>query len=179
MMCAAWGVERCAHADEDLARFEQGRRRPLEPARQALAAQPLHHHVVPAVGQRAEREHVDDVRVADVVDRARLEDEPLDRLGVRAQLAAQHLDRGALADHRVHGAVHLTHPTLADQSLDPVLADDGPDLEHCVAPSNSRAARLRERERGSRRGRGRIDRSCRPADPRRCEAPRSSVRVSA
>src|SRR5574337_777983 len=54
----------------------------------------------------ADREHVDDVRVPDLVDDTRLLDEAIERDRVLAQLAAQHLDRGALADQRVHRGVH-------------------------------------------------------------------------
>ena len=39
----------------------------------------LHHEVVATVGERPEREDVDDVRIADLIDHARLVDEALDR----------------------------------------------------------------------------------------------------
>ena len=64
---------------EDLDRLVERQRPRSSRSREALALQPLHHEVAAAVGQRAEREHVDDVGVADLVDRARLLDEALDR----------------------------------------------------------------------------------------------------
>ena len=97
-----------------------------EPLAQALAAQPLHDEVVAAVGQRAEREDVDDVRVPDLVDRPRLLDEPLDRLRVQRQLRMQHLDRGTLRDHGMDRGVHPSHPACAERPLDAVLAHHHP-----------------------------------------------------
>src|SRR4051812_23626451 len=68
--------------------------------------------------------------MADLIDRARFEHESFDRFRVGTQLRAQHLDRGALADHRMNGAVDLSHPALAEQAFDAVLADERTDLEH-------------------------------------------------
>jgi hypothetical protein len=61
--------------------------------------------------------------VPDAVDRLRLLDEALDLVGVRAQIAAEHLDRDALADHRMDRGVDGPHPTPADALFDRVLAD--------------------------------------------------------
>jgi hypothetical protein len=81
---------------------------------------------VPAVGELAEREDVDDVAVPDLVDRARLGDEPRHDLVVGGVLARQHLDRDALADQRLDRAIHRAEPAAPDRALDLVLADRGP-----------------------------------------------------
>ena len=95
----------------------------LEPIGQALAVEELHHEVVAPVGQPPEREDVDDVRVADLVDRARLVDEPAHQLGIGGDLRRQHLDRDALADDGLDAGVDRPHAALADLALDAVLAD--------------------------------------------------------
>lgn len=90
-----------------------------------VTEQQLHHVVVPPVGELPEREDVDDVLVADLVDRSRLGHEPRDDLRRRRILPVEHLDRGRLADDRVHRAVHGAEPADAEQPLDDVLADLG------------------------------------------------------
>ena len=57
----------------------------LHPIAKRAAVESLHHEVAAAIGERAEREDVDDVRVADLIDRPRLLHEALDRLAVHAQ----------------------------------------------------------------------------------------------
>ena len=54
-----------------------------------LAVEELHHVVLAAVGELAEREDVDDVAVADLVDRARLGDEPRHHLRIDRELASR------------------------------------------------------------------------------------------
>ena len=74
-------------------------------------------------GSVDEIEHVDDALVTDQVDRARLGEEPLDRVAALAALARQHLDRDAAADRRVHALVDAAHAADAEQARDPVRAD--------------------------------------------------------
>ena len=95
----------------------------LQAIGQALAVEKLHREVVALVGQPPEREDVDDVRVADLVDGARLVDEPAHQLRVRGDVRRQNLDRDALADHGLDGRVDRPHPALADLAEDAVLAD--------------------------------------------------------
>src|SRR6185295_6477699 len=76
-----------------------------------------------AVGERAEREDVDDVTVADLIDRARFGDEPRHHLGIDRELAGEDLDGNDLADQRMDSLEHRTKTTLADLALDRVLAD--------------------------------------------------------
>ena len=104
-----------------------------------LAVEALHHVVVAAVGELAELEDVDDVAVADLVDRARLGGEPLDHRRVGGVLAREHLDRDLLADHRMRRAIHGAEAALAEQRLDHVLADLGSDRKLRI-PVRSRAA---------------------------------------
>ena len=90
---------------------------------QRLAFEQIHQVVVAAVGQRAEVEDVDDVRMADLVDRARLGHEPLDRRGLVRELGLQHLDRRALADQRMRRRVDDAHAAGAEHVLDDIAAD--------------------------------------------------------
>src|SRR5690606_1669220 len=68
-------------------------------------------------------EDVDDVAVADLVDRPRLGDEPRHHRRIRRVLAAQHLDGDLLADERVLGAEHRAEAALPDLGRNDVLAD--------------------------------------------------------
>ena len=72
------GVERVADLEQDRDRLGQRQPAAPQPRRERLALQPLHDEVAAPVGQLAEGEHVDDVRMADLVDRARLLHEALD-----------------------------------------------------------------------------------------------------
>jgi hypothetical protein len=97
---------------------------------QRLTRQPLHHEVAPPAERLAEREDIDDVGMADLVDDTRFVDEARHRDRVRAQLFLEHLDRGALADHRMDGREHDPHPADAEPALDPVLTEHRARLEH-------------------------------------------------
>jgi hypothetical protein len=87
---------------------------------------------LPAVGQAAEREDVDDVGMADLVDGARLLQEPLDGRGIVRQRRLQHLDRGALADHRVSRGVHDAHAAAAELAVDRVATDVRTELDAAI-----------------------------------------------
>src|SRR5690242_1341526 len=65
--------------------------------------------VAAAIGEHAEVVDVDDVRVADLIDRAGLELEALDGGGILGQLRLEDLDRSALADQRMRCGVHEAH----------------------------------------------------------------------
>jgi len=84
--------------------------------------------MIPAVCV-AEIVDLDDVLAADLVDRARLLEEPLDDFLVRRQLAMDDLERDLLADQRMLGEVDGTHPAGADLGQDPVVADRLPGAE--------------------------------------------------
>ena len=65
---------------------------------QRHAVEQLHHVVWAAVGELPEREDVDDVAVADLVDRARLGDEARDDRRIGGVPSAEDFDRGRFAD---------------------------------------------------------------------------------
>jgi hypothetical protein len=109
-----------------------------DPAVEGLAVEVLHHIVVAAVVERPEREDVDDVVVADLVDRARLGHEPRHHLRIDREPLRQHLDRDQLADQRVHRLEHRTEAALPQLGLDPVLADDLAGLEVRIDPAAAR-----------------------------------------
>jgi hypothetical protein len=117
-----------------------------------LALEPLHHVVLAPVGQLTEREDVDDVAMADLVDRLRLGLEARHHLLVGRVLARQHLDRDALADDRLQGEVHRAEPTPAEHFLDLVLADREPRCEILIgtAVTRRRVADRRRRVTGDR-----------------------------
>ena len=89
---------------------------------EALADQPLHDEERPPVRKAAEAEDIDDVRVADLVDRARFLDEPRDGVVVPRQLGVEHLDGRPLPDDRVDDRVDLPHAAGAEAGLDLVFA---------------------------------------------------------
>ena len=126
-----------------------------------LALQPLHHEVRAPVGQHAEREDVDEVRMADLIDRARLVDEALDGVLIGAQPPRDHLDRDLLADERMRGGEHRRHAALAELALDAVLADHRAGAQILFA----RNADRRCQDLARRGARGRQDRPVLGADP--------------
>src|SRR3569623_1839385 len=99
------GPERTHELPRDAAGGLDAELAELLPLAQRLALQPLHDEVRAAIRRGAEREHVDDVRVADLVADARLGAEPLH--GLRLAVAAQDLDRRALPNHGVLREVHV------------------------------------------------------------------------
>ena len=159
MSCACAASSARAMPSRIVARLGDRHRAVREPRLEILAAQPLHHEVDAAVGKLAEREHVDDVRVADLVDRLRLVHEPIDLRLVRAQLGLQHLDRGRLADQRMDRVVHRAHRTFADLRLHLVLADRtaGDEVDQ---KARSRHAPLQRRSRRPSVRRGRVAFGC-------------------
>src|SRR4029079_12319116 len=116
-------LQRLADLAQQPARLVGLERAALQTIGQAEAVEELHREVVALVGQPPEREDVDDVRVADLVDGARLVDEAPNQLGVRSDVRRQHLDRDALADDGLDGRVDRAHPALAYLAQDAVLAD--------------------------------------------------------
>ena len=120
-------VRRLERVDDLQEHVERARHRHaplLHALAERLALQPLHHEVRAPVGQHAEREDVDEVRMADLIDRARLVDEALDGVLVGAQPPRDHLDRDLLADERMGRGEHRRHAAFAELPLDAVLADD-------------------------------------------------------
>ena len=95
-----------------------------------LALQVLHHEVELAVGRRAEVADVDDVLVTDLVDRLRLDHEARHHLGVARQLGVDGLHGHLLADHRVLGEKHHTHPALSELGGDLVVPYGLSDVNH-------------------------------------------------
>ena len=92
-----------------------------------LALQELHDEVVPVVLGDVEVEDLEDVVVADDVDRSGFVEEAIDDLLVRGVLRMEELDRHARADDRMLGHVHRAHPALAEHLRHPVAADIAPD----------------------------------------------------
>ncbi len=92
-------IERARDAAQDRERLRE--RQPLlrrEVLVERRAVEQLHHVVLATVRQLSEREDVDDVAMADLIDRPRLGDEARDHLRVRRELTIQDLDGGMLAD---------------------------------------------------------------------------------
>ena len=131
------GAERPADCVQDLGDFIEAEAPAPDARRQAFAFEPLHDEVAASAFERAEGEDVDDVRVANLIDRARLLHEPFDRRRVGAELARDHLDSGLLADERVDRGEHLAHSTRAEVALYPVVAD------HCAWRDDRRLPGLR------------------------------------
>ena len=141
-------VERAGDRAQDRQRVGQRDRATGQQLVERLAVEKLHHVVLAAVRELAEREDVDDVAVADLVDRASLGHESRNDRGVRGEPAREHLDRDALADQRLHRPVHRAEATPADRLLGHVLSDLGPGREVLVG---WRIARCREVVRRCRR----------------------------
>ena len=120
---AVSGFEPGGDLVEDEAGLGGGDRAALHPLAKRLALEEVHHEIAAAVGEGSEREDIDDVGVADPVDRPRLLDEALDGRGVVRQLGLEDLDRRALADHRMRRGVDDAHATATELALDDVTAD--------------------------------------------------------
>ncbi len=115
------GFERASERPDHLADLVEGEARTRDARTQRLALEPLHHEVAAAVLGLSEREHVDDVRVTDLIHDARFVDEPLDVERRATELGLQHLHSRALADQRMHRRIHHTHSAFADLRLDAVV----------------------------------------------------------
>ena len=131
MPCSCDAVERVG----DLRADDHGARRieaafALEAIGQRLALQVLHDEVELAARRRSEVGDVDDVLVADLVDRLRLGDEARDDLGVARELGVDRLERDLLADHGVLGEVHDSHAPLAQPGCEPVVPYRLTDVDH-------------------------------------------------
>jgi len=75
-------------------------------SRQALAFEKLHHHIGHALGQEADVDDIDDVRMMDGVGRARFVQKSLDQLRVGGQLRFENLHRSLAAKQRVLRQIH-------------------------------------------------------------------------
>src|SRR6185369_15727164 len=118
-----------ADLPEDPPRLGGGEGPRLQALGQIRPLEVLHDEERPRVGQRAEREDVDDVRVADLVDRARLLDEPANQVGDVRALLRQHLDGDPLADDGMVPRIDGAHPPFGELAIDDVLAELGSRLE--------------------------------------------------
>ena len=90
---------------------------------QRHAVQELHHEVVPAFVGDVEVEDLDDVVVADEVDRPRLVEEAVHHRLLGRVLRMQHLDRDLGPDGRVLAQIDGAHSAFAEELGDPVRAD--------------------------------------------------------
>ena len=107
----------------------------LQPLRQALAFQELHHQEQPgraaAVGrQLAHVVERADVGMLETRDAARLPFEAIAPGGVRGHFGRQHLDGHGAIETRVGGAIDLAHAALANQAENLVRAKPGAGREH-------------------------------------------------
>ena len=133
------------------------RKRHRLPWRQRAVGQPLPqrrpleqlHGGVHAPVRGAEIVDRQDVRVGESSHRLRLALKALQHRRVFPDLGGQHLHRDVAVELRIAGAVHLAHPTRADQLADLVSAQPGPDVQ-CHDPDfTSTRAATAKREMGS------------------------------
>ena len=94
-----------------------------EPRLEIGAAQQLEHAVGAVDDVLDEIDRLDDVRVAQPVDRVGFLEEPRDRLLAARQLLAQHLDRDVAVELRVARDVDVAHPALAEQTHEAIGAE--------------------------------------------------------
>jgi hypothetical protein len=86
---------------------------------------------------------LDDVLVGDRVGVTRLAHEPLAETGLAREIGRQQLQGALLARLRVLGEVHHPHPTLAEQAVEAVAADERSDADvlcHAGIPSTADGA---------------------------------------
>ena len=102
---------------------------PVDQTRQRHAVEELHHEEEAPIAGAPEVRDVDDVLVADRGGRLRLLHEALHHVRVARHVAAQDLERHALAEHRVGDEVDDAHPAFADHLLDAVATVDDPAQE--------------------------------------------------
>src|SRR2546427_492286 len=95
----------------------------LDQILERLALEELHHEVHRPLRQDAEVGDVDDVRVVDRGRRARLAEEPMDRLLIARELRVQDLHRHRLLDVDVLAEIHRPHAAAAEDLVEPVVAD--------------------------------------------------------
>ena len=112
----------CARDRDDLGRMERAARDAIG---EALALEQLHHEVRTAIGEVAEVEHVDDVRMTHARRRARLAQEPLRGRGVAARRPCERSTLSAYvpAEHGVLDAKHRAHAAFAEGLDHPVVTD--------------------------------------------------------
>jgi hypothetical protein len=121
-------VQRPHHVERDLAR-QRRRERP--------ALEVFHDVEVVALRRHAEVMDLDDVLVADLVDRAGFLEEPRHDVAIAGQLVVDHLERHPLADQRVLREVDRTHPTRPDLVQDAIVTDGLTGRDHEPAGSVS------------------------------------------
>jgi hypothetical protein len=119
-----WTIERACAADLDGVGDRLVDRQPSHPAYavlERLALDVLEHDVGPAV-LFAGVDDADDVRVAQLGDRARLAPEALELVRVRGDLAVHELHRDLALQRRVECPIDRRHPARPDLGVEPVAA---------------------------------------------------------
>ena len=121
------GLQRVTDLPDDAHRPGHARLLARQQLGEALALEHLHHAVHPGPprdrGLLDEVEDLHDVRVVDLVDRARLVEEALDEVGVLRVLGPQHLHRRRPTEAHVPGLEDPAHRPLAEDPLEPVLPE--------------------------------------------------------
>jgi hypothetical protein len=97
-------------------------RETLEPPRKRFPVEELEHHVLRAVLECAEIQHLEDVIVADTTCGLRFPLKARDHSSVRRVCRMHDLDRDAALNANVLAFVDRAHPARADEALDAVLA---------------------------------------------------------
>ncbi len=83
----------------------------LQIGAQRLARHIIHHHII-VISIEIEIDDVDDVRVMQLAETARLTLESLDKALGAGQVIVQHLDGDLALDSWLHGSVHRGHASL-------------------------------------------------------------------
>ena len=109
-------------------------------ASRLLPAHVLHHDEIVAVG-RLDFVNRDDVRVIERRGGVRFLDKPATAILVADAVRRQHLDRDLAVEPRIAGAIHLAHPTGADEREDLVRPE-------CRARLEGHASGIRRHYRG-------------------------------
>ena len=113
---------------------------PSQPLIEALALEQLHHEIGRAVLGLAHVVDVDDGGMPDLSARARLEEKPVERVLVLAQLGEQELHGEVAVGKLVASRPHRSHAPSAKTALQPVLAGDEIASFHDPAHSTVRSA---------------------------------------
>ncbi len=92
------------------------------PGGERLSVEELEHHVLRAIGKRAEVEHLENVIVADSTRSLRFTLEAGHDAGVARVRRVHYLDRNTALDPDVLALEHRAHAAFADEPLDAVFA---------------------------------------------------------
>ena len=134
-------LERLGHLPRDRERLVHGDRPALQPRREVLALDELHHQDGDPrrVFERRGLEAVEvrDARVVERGEELRLAIEAGEPFGVGREGARQELERDVAAELRVPGAVDLAHAACAERGDDHVVVDAGPDREGQAAADST------------------------------------------